>query len=616
MKKRLTGYTFDASAQTIVQTNFSDVMLEGIQLITNVTDNVVIYQFNNPALGGTLSTDTLTLDYDTTTMDDTDELMILVEDGAASVAVNDGGNTLTVDGTVTANLSATDNTVLDNIDTSTAAAATSLAALDNSVDGNYLNTNMNIAGTDVDGNSGNKSAATMRVVIATDQPALTNKLLVTPDLPSGASSLAEQQTQTTHLATIAGDTTDIEAAVELIDDTVFVDDAAFTPATSKVLGVGYIVDDTATDSVDEGDIGAPRMSADRIPYVQGAVASAATDAGNPVKVGAKYNSTKPSFTDGQRGDLQLDSRGALDVALFGGNSGAPISVGTDNADAVAVSATSDKLSVRSRNTVYNGSTWDRMKGDATDGLLVNLGANNDVTVTSGAITETNSGAIKTSVELIDDTIFTDDTSTHSTGTTKVQGIGAVATPTDASVNANDIGMPAMTTDRKLHVAVMDALPAGTAAIGKLAANNGVDIGDVDVTSIAAGTNAIGNVGLIGRTSGGLSIFRSLDIDETEEEIKATAGQLFSISAFNRTAAPLYLKFYNATAANVTVGSTTPVMTFVVPGNADSDGAGFIHSTDIGYAFGTAISVACTTGVADADTGAPGANDCVINIGYM
>ena len=39
------------------------------------------------------------------------------------------------------------------------------------------------------------------------------------------------------------------------------------------------------------------------------------------------------------------------------------------------------------------------------------------------------------------------------------------------------------------------LQAGSAAIGKLAANSGVDIGDVDVTSISAGTNRIGMVGL-------------------------------------------------------------------------------------------------------------------------
>jgi hypothetical protein len=168
---------------------------------------------------------------------------------------------------------------------------------------------------------------------------------------------------------------------------------------------------------------------------------------------------------------------------------------------------------------------------------------------------------------------------------------------------------------EMQVDVVAALPAGTNAIGKLAANSGVDIGDVDVTSISAGTNNLGNVGLIPRTSGGMTIFRSIDIDESEEEVKGTAGQVFSISAFNLTAAPIYLKFYNATAANTTVGTTTPVLTFVVPGNADSDGAGFVWNNEIGFAFSTAISVAATTGVADADTGAPAANACVINIGY-
>jgi hypothetical protein len=40
----------------------------------------------------------------------------------------------------------------------------------------------------------------------------------------------------------------------------------------------------------------------------------------------------------------------------------------------------------------------------------------------------------------------------------------------------------------------ESLPAGSAAIGKLAANSGVDIGDVDVTSLPASTNTIEVVG--------------------------------------------------------------------------------------------------------------------------
>lgn len=42
-------------------------------------------------------------------------------------------------------------------------------------------------------------------------------------------------------------------------------------------------------------------------------------------------------------------------------------------------------------------------------------------------------------------------------------------------------------------AISNALPAGTNAIGKLAANSGVDIGDVDVTSVTLPTGA-GTVG--------------------------------------------------------------------------------------------------------------------------
>lgn len=93
MKKRLaTGYTFDASAQTILHADFSDITLEGILLITNVTDNVIIYNFADPLKGGTLSTDTLTLTFNTTTMDDSDKLMILVEDGITLTKLEDSAS--------------------------------------------------------------------------------------------------------------------------------------------------------------------------------------------------------------------------------------------------------------------------------------------------------------------------------------------------------------------------------------------------------------------------------------------------------------------------------------------------------------------------------------------
>lgn len=56
-------------------------------------------------------------------------------------------------------------------------------------------------------------------------------------------------------------------------------------------------------------------------------------------------------------------------------------------------------------------------------------------------------------------------------------------------------------DTELQVDIVGALPAGTNAIGKLAANSGVDIGDVDITSIAAGDNNIGNVDIASIAAG-------------------------------------------------------------------------------------------------------------------
>jgi hypothetical protein len=117
--------------------------------------------------------------------------------------------------------------------------------------------------------------------------------------------------------------------------------------------------------------------------------------------------------------------------------------------------------------------------------------------------------------------------------------------------------------------------------------------------------------LYANVNDGLDVFRSLDLDETEEEVKASRGAVFGYFFYNAHASDArYLKFYNATAANVTVGTTTPVMTFPVK----SGSSGHISFPD-GIKFDTAITVAATTGIADNDTGGPAANDVVVVIWY-
>ena len=76
-------------------------------------------------------------------------------------------------------------------------------------------------------------------------------------------------------------------------------------------------------------------------------------------------------------------------------------------------------------------------------------------------------------------------------TADVTGSGDVPITLDSeivAVNATGQGDVPITLSGEAVV-----LGAGTAAIGKLAVNSGIDIGDVDVTSISAGTNNIGTV---------------------------------------------------------------------------------------------------------------------------
>ena len=83
-KKLIYNYAFDASAQTITLTGL--YTLRTLILITNVTDGAIIYNFADANTGGTTSYDadnnetTITLEYNTTSMSDSDEIQILVDE--------------------------------------------------------------------------------------------------------------------------------------------------------------------------------------------------------------------------------------------------------------------------------------------------------------------------------------------------------------------------------------------------------------------------------------------------------------------------------------------------------------------------------------------------------
>lgn len=196
------------------------------------------------------------------------------------------------------------------------------------------------------------------------------------------------------------------------------------------------------------------------------------------------------------------------------------------------------------------------------------------TVTNGNVTPiqmTFDGRVLTqdAAVLVDDAAFTPATS-------KVVAVGFLAdeTATD-SVNEGDGGAARMTLDRKQ---IMTMQP---------------------------------------HSAGGLSIFRSLDLDETEEEASAAPCCLYKLRITNRVTTARYVKIYNATAASVTVGTTTPVDTIIVPAAGSADLATVITESfgGQGLTLDTALCFAATTALADNDTGAPGANDVVLTAYY-
>lgn len=108
---------------------------------------------------------------------------------------------------------------------------------------------------------------------------------------------------------------------------------------------------------------------------------------------------------------------------------------------------------------------------------------------------------------------------------------------------------------------------------------------------------------------GADVFRSLDLDETEEAVKTSAGTVFGWNITNTAGSTRYVKLYNATVASVSVGTTAPRQTLVVAAGATIT----MTPGSVGIYYGTAITAAATTGLADNDTGAPGANEVVCEI---
>ena len=91
-KKLLHDYTFDASAKQVVLQGV--YKRERLLMVSNVTDNVILFVFNQTNFSLTsfsndlnAQTTTLNLTYDTTSMSDTDVLQIFIEEDLSLIHI-------------------------------------------------------------------------------------------------------------------------------------------------------------------------------------------------------------------------------------------------------------------------------------------------------------------------------------------------------------------------------------------------------------------------------------------------------------------------------------------------------------------------------------------------
>jgi hypothetical protein len=284
-------------------------------------------------------------------------------------------------------------------------------------------------------------------------------------------------------------------------------------------------------------------------------------------LGVRQDTQVDLGADGDYVPFSVDDSGQLRVTGGGTQVAADAASGGAGTGTLAMAVRDDALSAL---TPVEGD-FVFLRTNANGALWVASGDGNS----NGQATAANSAPV---VEASDSVLVTSiplDDAAVTAGAQRVQMVGFFADEASTdSVNEGDGGMARMTLDRKQIVTPQP------------------------------------------HTSGGLTVFKSLDLDETEEDVKTSAGQVYWIYAVNRTTAPLYLRLYNATAANTTVGSTAHLLGPIeIPANASDHTAMTINFGGMGVPFDTAICAAVTTSFADNDTGAPGANHCIVNIGY-
>lgn len=196
------------------------------------------------------------------------------------------------------------------------------------------------------------------------------------------------------------------------------------------------------------------------------------------------------------------------------------------------------------------------------------------------------------------TAQTDPLSLTTAGALRVDGSG-VTQPVSGTVTAN-AGTGSFTVTQTTAANLKVDL-SGTAA-------NATAI-KVDGSAVTQPVSGTVTANLAPATSGGCSDYHTVAAATTNAaNIKASAGQIYTVSVFNNAAYPVFVKFYN-TAGTPTVGTGVVHTVGVQAGTLGG------WSNPQGFAFSTGIGISITKGITDADATAVAANDCTVDVQF-
>jgi len=118
--------------------------------------------------------------------------------------------------------------------------------------------------------------------------------------------------------------------------------------------------------------------------VGGGVPSGTADTGTSVKIGAVFNTTPPTVTNGQRVDLQANSHGSLLVQLTNSTLN-PVEATPFNAD--GQSASIFGVNAGAYGMTFNGTTWDRTKKPNLTSRIPSAAASTNATLAKNSAGE-------------------------------------------------------------------------------------------------------------------------------------------------------------------------------------------------------------------------------------